>query len=56
MDPYKKERFELDNGKVVDNKVEKQMEGDILLFSNQLIFQPRYFDFLRNVPWARVDN
>ena len=50
--PYEGERFELDNGKVAD----KQMEGDILLLSHRLIFQPRYFDFLRNVPWARVDN
>jgi len=50
--PYEKERFELDNGKIAD----KQMEGDILLLSKGLIFQPKYFDFLRNVSWARVDN
>jgi hypothetical protein len=56
MNPYERERFELDNGKVVDEAINKQMEGDILLLSHRLIFQPRYFDFLRNVPWARVDN
>jgi hypothetical protein len=55
MNPYERERFELDNGKVVDEAI-KQMKGDILLLSHRLIFQPRYFDFLRNVPWARVDN
>lgn len=46
------EDFELNNGKVLT----KDEEIDLLLLSKNIIFQNKYRDFLRNIPYSRTDN
>ena len=52
MDPYGKERFELDNGKVLS----EEMRVQLLLQPLGLTLLTKYHDFLRETPWARCDN
>ena len=52
MNPYEKERFELDNGKVAPD----ENRLIILLAPMGIIPIDGYYDFLKEIPWARVDN